>query len=172
MRDGYETVTKELLKLVEDSPRLRRLTDAARAQCMWLVGELMKLKAKKLEDVVKMLLKQLPGGSVFPETLFINLQLLHLLTANKCVAHSCIDSRVVTRTAELGCLSVHRWCLARCSTCCDCQPIIKPRSASSQHSSSRLSRNRYHRRRCKCKRNSLKCGSSRRTWQLKSWPML
>lgn len=87
-KDGFEHAASLILKFC-DHERWKRLADSTRVQVVFVASELAKLKAKKAEAVVSLLLRQIPSGTVAQEHLWLASALIGLLQQNR-LANWCI----------------------------------------------------------------------------------
>eukprot|EP00005_Dracoamoeba_jomungandri_P009610 CAMPEP_0174266922 /NCGR_PEP_ID=MMETSP0439-20130205/31905_1 /TAXON_ID=0 /ORGANISM="Stereomyxa ramosa, Strain Chinc5" /LENGTH=1204 /DNA_ID=CAMNT_0015354171 /DNA_START=38 /DNA_END=3652 /DNA_ORIENTATION=+ len=80
-RDGFNLCVLQLQRVVTDKHQM--FYDQPRKQLIWLIQELIKLRAPEVDLVVAALMRHMVGGDVTPKNINLIAMVLHLLMENK-----------------------------------------------------------------------------------------
>ncbi|XP_057302990.1 integrator complex subunit 3-like [Hydractinia symbiolongicarpus] len=80
-RDGLALVGNKVQQILTE--KFQRLLDSPKAQCLWLIGEMMKNQVQNLEMTIHILLRQIAGGDHSPANIWLVENVLKLMKANR-----------------------------------------------------------------------------------------
>jgi len=80
-REGFSIVINKLLQILNE--KFQKFLEAPRVQLLWIIGEMMKNQLPNLEALIVILMRQIAGGDVSSQNIWLVENVLKLMVANR-----------------------------------------------------------------------------------------